>query len=152
MHPMDQCAAKVVLAAAADRYNTDPATATVSLQLYEAVRFFIQEGAGATGTAVVTAEECTAADGSDATAIAFRYRTKDDTADWGAWQDATAAGFTTTAGADQLYEVRIDAAETSDLSPFVRLQLTEGVDSPVAGAVIAVAEGARYAQEPPITP
>lgn len=130
----------------ADGYAGNPASDVVSLKNYHRARFYVQEGAGATGTATITVEECTAIDGTGATAIAFRYRV-----DHGEWQSATASGFTTTAGANHNYEIDVDGADLSEDSPFVRLQFTEVVDSPVAVAAFVVAEGARYAEETPVS-
>lgn len=130
----------------ADGYNTDPASDVVSLKNYHTARFYVQEGAGATGTATITVEECTAIDGTGATAIAFSYR-----ASGGEWTAATAAGFATTAGANTRYEIEVQDSGLSEDSPFVRLQFTEVVDSPVAMAAFVVAEGARYAEETPVS-
>ncbi len=130
----------------ADGYNSDPASDVVSLKNYASARFYVQEGAGATGTATITVEECTAIDGTGATAIPFRYRV-----DGGEWTDATASGFATTAGANKRYEIDVKSDELSEDSPFVRLQFTEVVDSPVAMAAFVVAEGARYAEEAPVS-
>lgn len=141
---------ETVLAPAADRYNTDPATTGVRLRNYSGVRFILAEGAGTTGTAVVTVEEATAADGTGAQAIPFRYRRKDGTDNWGAWQAATDAGFTTAVGGTQVYELEVrDRALTAGFD-FVRVQLTEGVDAPTVAAVLAESYGARYAEEPPV--
>ena len=133
---------KVVLAADADRYDSDPATATINTANYGHVTFVIAHGEGATGTVVVTAEECTDSSGTGATAIAFKYRV-----DNGALTAATTSGFTIAAGSDQKVDVEIDAADLSDGSEFVRLQLTEGVDSPVDSCVIAIASKPRYAED-----
>ena len=42
-------------------------------------------------------------------------------------------------------------ADLSEDSAFVRLQFTEVVDSPVAMAAFVVAEGARFAEEAPVS-
>lgn len=130
----------------ADGYAGDPASDVVSLKNYHTATFYVQEGAGATGTATITVEECTLIDGTGATAIAFRYR-----ASGGEWTAATASGFTTTAGANTRYEIQVLDSDLSEDSPFVRLQFTEVVDSPVAMAAFVVAEGARYAEEAPVS-
>lgn len=130
----------------ADGYAGDPASDVVSLANYARARFVVQEGAGATGTATITVEECTSIAGAGNTAIAFRYRE-----DGGEWTEVDADGFTTTAGANKRYEIDVDASELSEDSPFVRLQFTEVVDSPVAMAAFVVAEGARYAEETPVS-
>lgn len=138
----------IALAPAADRYNTDPATDVFDTKFYKGLRFEIHEGAGTTGTAVVTAESCDQADaGGTNTAIPFRYRV-----DSGEWQDATASGFTTPAGGGQIIEVDVRAEDLPDGGRFCRLQLTEGVDAPTVAGVTCRAYGARYAEETPQSP
>lgn len=141
------CAIAIALAPAADRYNANPATDVMSMKEYRGLRWVINEGAGTTGTVVVTVEECTANDGTGATAIPFRYRL-----DRGEWTAATASGYTVPAGGDQIVEIDVQVQDLSDGSPFVRLQLTEGVDAPTVAGVTVIAYGARYADETPVTP
>lgn len=150
MNELASTTAEPVLNPAADMYNTGPASDVVSLVRYEGVRFLIHEGAGATGTATITAEECTAIDGTGATAIPFRYRTKAADAAWGVWTAATATGFNTTAGANRMYEIEVRARALSAGSQFVRLQTVEVVDAPVVGGAVAQVYGARYVEEPPV--
>ena len=60
---------------------------------------------------------------------------------------ATTAGFTTTAGSNQIYVIYVDAA---DLAPsgygFVRLKAVEVVNSPVLGGVMIELCQARNSQ------
>lgn len=138
------------LAPDADRYNGDPATDVFNLENYGHITFLLDEGAGGTGTVKIEVEECTAADGTGATAIAYRYRVSSgDT--WGALTAVAAAGYTTVAGADKMVAIEIDAKELSDGSNFVRLQLTEVVDDPCDAAVLAILSEPRYAQDVPLT-
>ncbi|MCP3904782.1 MAG: hypothetical protein GY715_14235 [Planctomycetes bacterium] len=115
--------------------------------LYGHAAFIVEHGAGATGTVVVTMEECTASDGTGATAIPFKYKVADAADPLGAatLQDATATGFTIAAGADQQAVIEVDAADLSDGSKWLRMQLTEGVDSPVAAGVVAILSKPHYA-------
>lgn len=142
---------EIGIAPAADAFASDPATDVVSLANFVGCSFTLLVGAGGTGTATVTVEECDDATPSNSTAIAFRYRRKDGTAAWGEWTDATASGFTTTAGAAELYEVDVKAADLSDGFPNVRAVFTEVADDPVAAGVLVEAYGARYAEEVPIS-
>lgn len=142
----------VALAAAADRYDSDPATDIYSTRLYEIVTFIIMHGAGGTGTVIVTVQKCTDNAGAGATAIPFRYRVGDaDGVDLGAFQDATVAGFTLGPAADQIAVIEVLATELQPVAPlvhgheFVRLLLTEGVDDPVSAAVLAICGGPSYA-------
>jgi hypothetical protein len=139
---------------AADRYNTNPQTDYISLKDYKSVMFAVQHGSGASGTAVITAQMAEDASGTGATDIPFTYRrvAAVGTSDVpGAITAATAAGFTTTAGSDQLYLIEINAEELDSDSPFVALTLTEGVNSPVDGAVLAILGEPRYAGSTPMT-
>lgn len=130
---------------AADRYNTNPATDVVSLKHYEEAIFVLEEGAGGTGTVKIQVEECSAAAGSNNVAIAFDYRVGNaDGSTLGAWTASAAAGYTTTAGADKMVQVRVRGAALSDGKPWVRLQLTEVANDPCAASVLALLHGARY--------
>lgn len=135
----------------ADRYNGDPATDIFNMENYDHITFILMEGAGGTGTAVLTVEECTDAAGTGATAIAFRYRLMSTIDTWGALTAVAATGYTTVAGANKLIAIEVDAEELSDGSNFVRLQITESVDSPVDAGVLAVLSRARYPQDVPVT-
>lgn len=142
------------LAPAADRYNTNPSTDWICLRDYKTITFIIQHGSGATGTAVVTANMAEDASGTGSTAIPFKYRRVSDVTASdvpGAMTDATASGFTITAGSNQLYYVEINADELDSDSPFVNLTLTESVNSPVDGAVLAVLGEPRYPGSVPMT-
>lgn len=146
--------AVTALAPAADRYNGNPTTDWLNLKDYGTVTFVIQHGSGATGTAVVTANMAEDASGTGSTAIPFRYRRVSDVTVSdvpGAAAAATASGFTITAGSNQIYLVEIDASELDSDSPFVSLTLTESVNSPVDGAVLAILGDARYKGATPKT-
>ena len=138
----------MALAPDADRWNGDPATDIINTKNYGHVTFYIMEGAGGTGTTVLTVEECDDVSASNSTAIAFNYRVTaaggGDT--FGALTAATAAGYTTIAGAQKQIIIEIDAAELSDGFPFVRIQTTEAVDSPCDAAIIAICTKPRYSQ------
>jgi hypothetical protein len=130
---------KTVRQPVADAYNTNPATATVNMKHYGHVTFLLMEGAGGTGTATLTIEECTAADGTGAAAIPFRYRVSTDAGvTFGALTSVAATGYTTVAGANKVVAVELDDSELAENSPFVRLKITEVVDSPVAAGVVAI--------------
>ncbi len=140
------CAPSGLVAANEDLFNGDPASDVISMANYRSIIFLIAKNAGATGTATITVESCDDVTPSTTTAIPFTYRATTSGNAAGAVTAATAAGFTTTAGADQLYEIEIDAADLGT-DDFVRLQCTEVVDSPVDGAIICILGGARYGHE-----
>jgi hypothetical protein len=138
------------LAPAADRWNTSPATDIVNTALYQKVTFLVHQAGGTTGRATLTVEACSDVTGTGATAVPFRYSVGGTGAgaggdETGATTNATAAGFSTTAAAEKLYLLEVDAAELPADKPFVRLKCTEAVDDPVTGAVEILLTGARYA-------
>jgi len=142
-----------VLAPAADRFNTNPATATVKLSHYSHATFVVTEGAGGTGTATLVLQECSAANGSGATAIPFRYRISTDAGlTFGPLQAATASGVTPAAGANKVTVIEVDDRELSADKPWVRVQTTEAVDAPVAASITAILSKPRNARAVLISP
>lgn len=142
------------LAPDADRFNSNPSTDWINLKNYKSVMFVVQIGAGATGTATITANMAENASGTGSTAIPFNYRRVADTTASdvpGARTAATSSGFTTTAGANQLYVIEIDADDVDGDSPFVNLTLTEVANDPVDAGVVAVLGDARYPGATPQT-
>ena len=134
----------MALAPDADRYNGSPASDVISMKHYGHVCFVVLEGDGGVGTATITAEECTAADGTGATAIGFRYRLATTGDTWGTLTTVASSGYLTLAGANKMILIEIGADELSDGSPFVRLQLTEDDSTAVDAAIIAICSEARY--------
>lgn len=131
----------------ADRFNGDPTTDWINLANYGACTFVLMIGAGATGTALITAEFASSAAGAGNTATAFNYRRVSATGTSDLPGDITAAttsGFTTTAGANQNYFIEIPVAELDPDLPFVSLTLTEVVNDPVDAGVIAILGDPRY--------
>lgn len=123
---------KVVQAASADLFDGDPETTALDMSDANSVRFAIPKTATA-GSAVITAQYCDS-DGSNPTAIVFEYRETDD----GVRGDLTRAavtGFTTAVGST-LVEVFINA-QALGAKKYVRLVLTEAVNTPVVGVVMA---------------
>ena len=139
------------LAPDADRFNSNPATDVYSLAEYERITFVLAKGAGATGTATLTVESCDDVTPTTTTAVAFSYRAQTSNDTWGAWTAATSSGFTTTAGANQVYEVTISGSELNDDDKYVRLQLTEVANDPVDAGVLAILTQPRYGASVPQT-
>lgn len=126
----------LALAPIADAFDGTVYTDVFKVQGEGAV-FEIQKGVGATGTSTITVEACDDVTPSSSTAVAFMYRacTTGDT--WGSWTQATTAGFTTTAGSNQMYEVYVPAPELgAEGYAYCRLKAVEVVNSPVAGAIL----------------
>jgi hypothetical protein len=126
------------IAAQEDIFNGDPATDIINLSQQLAAMFIIQKGAGATGTATITVQSCEDTDGTGATAVPFEYRKQTSGDTWGAWTSATATGFTTEAGANQMYEIWVDPHNLDGNDKYCRLKATEVVDSPCDGAMLAL--------------
>lgn len=143
LHPI-HCCKTAEVAACEDLFAGNPASDVISLKNYDTVLFIITKNAGATGTATITVESCDDTTPTTTTAVPFKYWTNVTGDTWSDMQEATAAGFTTTAGADQMYCIEIAASELSDDDVFVRLQCTEVVDAPVDGMIMALAGHARY--------
>lgn len=151
----DHMHAVLVLPPNADVFDTSQVTKAVALKVYEDAHFLLLTGVGATGTATVTAEACSDAAGTGATAIPFKksYQAAGaDAADtWVASVDVTAAGYATPAGSKQLHAIDVDGRSLPDGLPFVRLKFTEVVNSPVIGGVVAILTEPTYVQRPMIT-
>lgn len=138
------------LAPAGDRWHTDPATDIVNTKNYRKVAFLVHQSGGTTGKATLTVEACSDVAATGAVAVPFHYSvggtgagTDGDAT--GAVTDATAAGFDTTANADKLYLIQVEASELPEDKPFVRLKCTEAANDPVNGAVEILLYEARYA-------
>jgi len=128
--------------------NTD----VFSVKNHERALFVVYKGAGATGTSTLTVEACDDFTPSNTTAVPFRYQaiTSGDTR--GEVTDATAAGFTTTAGANQLYVIEVDAVELAKAGyANVRLHGVEVANDPCTGGIIGMLLGSRYTSEVPDT-
>lgn len=148
----ERCFLVTVLAPAADRYNANPATNEVNLKNFQGVTFVVSEGAGGTGTATITVEECADAAGASPVAIAFNYQLQTVLGTILAPVAAAAAGYLTIAGADKMIFVHVNADQLSAGKTFVRLKLTETVNDPVAAGVIAVLWGPRYGRALIVSP
>jgi hypothetical protein len=113
------------------------------------VLFTIYKGVGATGTATVTVEACDDVTPTNSTAVAFRYRTCTTGDTWGSWTEATATGFTTTAGSSQLYQVYVPASElASEGYAYARLASVEVVDNPIVGCILIEVVDLRVQPQP----
>ena len=147
-HKFVNCFNSSFVAANEDIFNGDPASDVISMSDWRDIVFYIQKGAGATGTATITVESCDTVVPGTATAIVFKYRIMTTATDtWGAWTDATVAGFTTTAGADDAYEIWISSSELSGTDKYVRMQCTEVADAAVDGGMGAFLVNPRYAED-----
>ena len=131
--------------AAEDMWAGDPVSDVLSLANHVGLMLVITNYAGATGTAKITVESCDDTVPTNTTLILFRYRViTGDTP--GAWTATTVAadGFTTTAGANQAYQIAVLAEGLDGTDKFVRFLMTEVANNPVDGAAQVFAFGPRY--------
>lgn len=143
----------------ADAFDTSKTSDFVSMSNYRRLTGIIHTGVATGGTAngTVTVLASAVAAGSSTTAIPFKYRvcassTSVDT--WGAMTDATASGFSMTAGSNYMYEIEV-AAEDVEFNaagkPFVAIKVTESTNDPVVGGIILILSDPRYLQAVPVT-
>lgn len=142
----------LALAPDADALAGSKATDVISMAHATSVAFQITHGVGATGTYTVTVEACDDVTPSNTAAIAFRYRTLTtagglDT--WSDWTDATASGFTITAGSNQAVWVEVVESDLTNGYGFVRLATTEVVDAAVDAGIQAFVNHAFQGQSVP---
>ena len=136
------------VASAADIFNGNPSSDIVSMENHNDVYFLLAKGAGATGTATITVGSCDTTVPGTATAVPFEYRAQTSADTWGEWTAAEAAGFTTTAGANQMYQIHIKGSDLSGTNKFVRLTATEVVNSPCEGYILAAMASPRFTPTP----
>ncbi|MCP4567973.1 MAG: hypothetical protein GY841_10375 [FCB group bacterium] len=115
----------------------------------EGVLFEITKGVGTTGTSTITIDACDDVTPSNTTAVAFMYRASTTPDTWGAWTQATAAGFATTAGSNQMYQMYVEGGElASEGYGYARLTAVEVANDPVLGGVTAYIVTPHYAPLP----
>tara|TARA_R110000824_G_scaffold271685_1_gene460178 strand:+ start:752 stop:1228 length:477 start_codon:yes stop_codon:yes gene_type:complete len=103
---------------------------------------------GVTGAAsTVTLEECTAADGTGATAIGFSYYAEESAGgdQTGARTTVSASGFATGTADGIFYVIEVASEELSDGYNWLRMKMTDP-GAATFGAVGVVQTGARYAE------
>lgn len=122
-------------------------TDVVNLAKYNKALWLIHKSAGSTGATVCTVESCDDVTPSTATAIAFDYWTCTSGDTWSDMTTAATTGFTTTAGANQMYAIEVDASELSGTDKYVRLKMVESTDDPCDGGLILILGGLRFKHE-----
>ena len=126
-------------------------TDIVKCQSAAGVEFLIFRGDATAGTetGTVTVDACDTVGPGTATAIAFQYRISTTPDVWGAWTQALAAGFTMTAGDNQIYQIYAPAANAAALGfAYMRLQIVEVIGDPVVGAILMAVVKPRYQPVP----
>lgn len=134
------------LAPAADRWNTNPVSDSITLANHNRLTFLVYQSGGTTGRATLTVLASSDASRTGEEAIPFRYRkmTTGASDSLGAVTAATAAGFSTTAAEDSIYEIEVLSSDLPQSKPWVHLKATEAVDDPISGCVIALVSEPRY--------
>jgi hypothetical protein len=152
MNILDQLHWTIGLVSLADRFDDSGGAQTtdvVKCQSAEGVFFLIEKGAGATGTFLPVAQACSNAAAAATTDVAYWYRISTTPDTWSAWTHATTAGFTSTAGANQLYQIFVPASELAAAGyAYCRLSITEPADNPCIGCVLIAVVGPRYQPVP----
>ena len=146
IHPVN-VGASGFIAAYEDYSSGNPATDPISLENYDSVLFLVSKGAGAVGTATITVEACSTSGAAATTAIVFDYWVCTTIDTWSDRTRATTAGFTTTAGADQMYAIEVHSSMLTATYPFVRLQVTQVDATATDGHIIAILGNSRYPKE-----
>lgn len=142
----------LALAPDADVFAGSTATDVISMAHATSVAFLIQHGVGATGTYTVVAQACDDVTPSNTSAITYRYRTLTTSGGldtWSDWATATTSGITQAAGSTKAMWIEVVENDLTDGYPFVRLAMTEVVDSPVDGAISAFVNHAFKGQSVP---
>lgn len=125
----------------------------VSMKRYRACTFLLIKGVGTTGTSTVTVQACDDFVPTNRTPVPFRYRRCCNTGDvQGPLLAATAAGFATTAGSSEIYEIEVLAEDLAATGyPNVQLKCAELVDDPVLGGIVIIlSDGAAQAIAPTV--
>jgi hypothetical protein len=153
--PLEQCSAMYkpyhivnALPPAANAFAGTVATEVINLKNWEHVSFIIHCGAGAVGTSAITVEACDDTVPTNTEAIPFTYQEciADDT--FSEAKQADESGFTTAAADNKVYKIEVDAQALAKTGySYVRLKAVEVTVDPVAGGVIAILTGGRYAQD-----
>jgi hypothetical protein len=133
------------IAPVADFGDTSQASRVVSMKNHNRVRFLVNWGVGATGTQTLQVEACDDTTPTTHTAIPFWYRVTAAGAAPGTITAAAAAGVATTAGSNQIVEVEVPAENLAALGyGYVRLLMTEVVNSPMLGGILIEMLEPRY--------
>jgi hypothetical protein len=149
MNPVEQFWPVPVLYPVADAFAGTVNTDILRCQSSSGILFVITKGVGATGTSTITIDACDDVTPTNTTAVPFRYRISTTPDTWGAWTEAAAAGFATTAGSNQLYEVFVPASELAEEGyGYARLTAVEVVNNPVLGGVNAFLVSPTYQPVP----
>jgi hypothetical protein len=125
------------LSPASDRFAGTVYSDVINMEGYGKCRFIVVGDASATGTSTITVEACDDTVPANVVAVPFYYAQHSANDVRGTLTAATTSGFTTTAQANRLITVEVDAEDliASGYS-YVRLKAAEVVDSAVLGTIL----------------
>jgi len=135
------------LPAVANAFAATVYSDVIKMEEFNKIVFLRFSGVGTTGTSTITVEACDNTTPSNVSAVAFHYRRISVADTHAAITAATTAGFTTTAGSNEMYLVEVDAdalAADGNGYEYVRLKLVEVADDDVLGGIIAIQLQPRY--------
>jgi len=135
------------LAPVADAFSGTVYSDVVSLAAHNEALFTIIKGVGTTGTSTITVQACDNFTPSNRSAIPFLYRACTTVDTWGEWTQCAATGFATTAGSNQLYEIRALAEDCPAGYPNVQLKAVEVANDPVLGGILITMGTPKYGGE-----
>lgn len=119
------------------------------------VSFLVTLGAGGVGTGTIIVQASATNNMASPTAVPFKYRVQSTANSSDAYASdyvaATAAGFTTAAGANQLVVIEVDARDLPSGAQFVALNTTQVVAGVVAGGAIALGNDPMFIGTTPPT-
>ena len=107
--------------AIADFTDSGTVSDVVSMKQYETAYFIVHWGVGTTGTVTITAVPVDEPGGSTTTAIPFQYKRMSAGETNTAW--TASSSLATTAGSEQVYMIKVCAADLPDGYPYVYLNI-----------------------------
>jgi len=134
-----------------DMFAGNITTDIFSMKNYREAYLIVKKLDGAVGTATVTCESCDDTTPTTNTAIAFEYRKQTTTDTFGAWTAVSTSGQTIAAGANEIWEFRVDSSMLTSGDSYCRFVLTEVDSTAVDGATFCLLTNPRYAEDIPIT-
>lgn len=127
------------LAPVADGFSGTVASDVVNMKNFGKCVFVVFTGVGLVGTSVFSVEACDDTTPSTTSAVAFHYRSYDNSDVPGSVTAASTAGFTNTAGSNRIHVIEVDAeALAASGYGYVRLKAVESANDPVLGGILAI--------------
>ncbi len=127
------------LAPVADAFAGTVYSDIVSMKNHGKVVFIVFTGLGATGTSTFTVQACDDTSASNTSAVAFHYKSCDNTDVPGAITAATTSGFANTGGSNRIHLIEVDAeALLASGYSYIRLKAVEATDAEVLGGILVL--------------